>query len=320
MSVAALMTELHRQDIRVWMEDDQLRCNAPSGALTDELREQLRQRKGDIVDFLRTADVVAAQRSAVVPLQQRGAGAPVFAVPAHTGDVFAYRALARALGAERPFFALQPPGLDGRTAPLDRVEDLAAYFEAQVRATRPHGPWIVAGYCMGGSVAFELAQRLLAGRESAGFVALFGAPYPSFFRPFCLLRHTIVYRAQGMRGRLRQLAGQSGRERLEYLRWRLKLHKQAPDPLALARAGVEAATLRAVRAYEPRYFAGRVHHFLPCECWARTRVQANRWRAVAAHMESHAGPQGLTNDDMLLAEHAPIFAAHFRQSCAREGM
>lgn len=320
MSVAAFLSELRRHDIRVWAEGDKLRCDAPAGSLTDELREQLRQRKEDIVGFLRTADAVAAQQSAIVPLQQEGARAPIFGVPAHTGDVFAYRALARALGGEQPFFALQPPGLDGRGEPLDRVEDMAAYYEGQIRAFRPHGPWIIAGYCMGGSVAFELAQRLLAGRGSAGFVAFFGVPYPTFFRPFTLLRHTIVYRAQGVRRRLRQLASQSNRERLEYVKWRLQLHKQVPDPLALARSRVEAATLRAVRAYEPRHFPGRVHHFLPCERWERSRVRADRWRSIAAHVETYAGPDGLTNDDMLLARYAGIFAQQFRRSCAGAGL
>ena len=116
MSVASLMSELQRQDIRVWMQGDELRCDAPSGALTDELRAQLLLRKGDIAGFLRAAQAVAAQRSAVVPLQQHGAGAPVFAVPAHTGDVLAYCALARAPIPARPPLRPAPPRSGARTA------------------------------------------------------------------------------------------------------------------------------------------------------------------------------------------------------------
>ena len=63
-----------------------------------------------------------------MPLQAQGRGAPVFGVPGHNGDVFCYRALARELGDEHPFFGLQPPGVDGQRAPLTRVEDIAAYF------------------------------------------------------------------------------------------------------------------------------------------------------------------------------------------------
>jgi thioesterase domain-containing protein len=319
-SEAAFLSELRRLDIRVWVEGDKLRCNAPAGALTDELREQLRQRKNDIVSFLHMADTVAAQQSAIVPLQQDGAKAPVFGVPAHTGDVFCYRALAQALGDERPFFALQPPGLDGRSQPFTRVEDLAAYFVRQIRAFRPHGPWIVAGYCMGGTVAIELAQQLLAGGESAGFLAMFGVPYPVFFHPLSLLRHRIGVRVQLWRRRAGILAAQSSRERLEYFVWRLG-SKEPPDPAILLRARFEAATLSAVRAYEPRPFPGRVHHFFPCEAWPlRSRAQAQRWRSLAARVETSSGPDGCTADDMLLAQYAPIFAEQFRRSCARAGM
>ena len=317
MNVTAFLAELRRLDIRVWVDGDKLRCSAPADALSAELREQLRERKSDIVSFLHRADAVAAQSSAIVPLQQNGARAPVFGVPGHTGDVFCFRALAQALGSEQPFFGLQVPGLDGRSAPLARVEDLAAYFAEQILAARPRGPWIIAGYCSGGAVAFELAQRLLAGGESAGFLALFGAPHPVFFRPLRLLRARFEYRARGWRDRARLLAAQSNRQRLEYVVWRLRLRKEAPDALALLRANVAQATLVALRAYAPRPFAGRVHHFVPSEAWAR-HVGAERWKSVAARVETHAGPRECTGDDMLHPQYAPVFAAQFER-VAREG-
>lgn len=317
-SVADFLSELRRLDIRLWVDGDNLRCNAPAGALTDELREQLRRCKDDILRFLHMADAVTAQPSAIVPLQPNGARPPVFGVGGHTGDVFCYRPLVQALGDEQPFFGLQPPGLDGRSEPLDRMEDLAAYFAQHIRAFRPQGPWIIAGFCSGGTLAFELAQQLLAAGRPAGFLALFGAPYPTFFRPLTLFRHRLEYRAREWRCRARLLAAQSNRERLEYAIWRLRRRRQSAvaDPAMLMRARVEQATLVALRAYEPRPFAGRVHHFLPCEAWAR-HVRTRRWRAVAALSETF-GPDGCTGDDMLQTQFAPIFAGQFRAICARE--
>ena len=86
----------------------------PRRALTPELRDRLKERKTDILDFLRQAKTLAAQARAIVPLQSRGTGVPVFAVPGHNGDVFCYRLFARHFP-RRPFFGLQPPGLDGAT-------------------------------------------------------------------------------------------------------------------------------------------------------------------------------------------------------------
>lgn len=320
MSMTAFLAQLRRLDVRLRMDGDELRCNAPAGALTNELREELQQYKEDIVRFLKMAEDLDAQQSAIVPLQPNGARPPVFGVPG-AGDVFCFRALAQALGEEQPFFGLQPPGLDGSSKPLDRVEDLAAYFAEQIRAFRPHGPWIIAGKCVGGTVAFELAQQLLAGRESAGFLALFGAPYPTFFRPLSRLYHRVESRALLWRRRARMLATQPGRERLEYAIWRLRLFKGVPDPAMVLRAKVAATTRAAVRVYEPRPFAGRLHLFWPCEAWARrSHVQAYRWQPLAAQVETYSGPDGCMEDDMLLGPYASVFAEHFRRSRARAGM
>jgi thioesterase domain-containing protein len=97
-----------------------------------------------------------------VPLQANGPRVPVFGVAGHNGDVFCYRILAQCLGEEQPFYGLQPPGLDGEGEPLERVQDLAAYFARQILAFRPAGPCTLAGFCAGGTVAFELAQQLAA--------------------------------------------------------------------------------------------------------------------------------------------------------------
>ncbi|MCP4403284.1 MAG: amino acid adenylation domain-containing protein, partial [bacterium] len=46
------LVELDRLDIIVWAEDDRLRCNAPKGVLTAELRAELAERKVEILQFL----------------------------------------------------------------------------------------------------------------------------------------------------------------------------------------------------------------------------------------------------------------------------
>lgn len=316
MNTGALLSELRRLDIRFRVEGDELRCDAPAGVLTDGLREQLRQRKHDILRFLRLAQDLAAQRNALVPLQQNGSKPPIFAVPGHSGDVFCYRALAQALGPEQPFYGLQPPGTDDAAAPLTRVEDLAAYFAEQIRALWPHGPWIIAGYCAGGTVAFELARQLYAGHESSGLLALFGAPPPAAFRPLERRWQRLKWRVQGMSRRVRLLAHQSTRERLEYVAWRVRLMKKPPaDAVALARARLEKVTIDAVAGYEPAPFLGRVLQFVPSEAWVRQRGAA-RWRALAPRLETYAGPEGCAADEMLYPQYAAVFARQLRRSCA----
>lgn len=321
MTPAAFLSELSRLDIHVRIDGEQLRCNARVGALTPELREQLRQRRNDIEKFLRSAQALAAQQIAIVPFQQGGAGVPLFAVPGHNGDVFCYRALAQSLGGRQPFFGLQPPGLDGHSEPLTQVADLADYFARQVRAFRPRGPYIIAGFCAGGAVAFELAKRLLAGGESDGFLALLGAPYPAFFRPLGQLRYRLECEAERLRRAAHVLTEKPWCERIPYVVEKLR-QSEAPrhaalDPALALRAKVEQATLAAVRAYSPTYFPGRVHLFVPCRAWAESSFAGLRWRSVALRTETYFGPAGCTADTMLRAQHAPAFAELLRRSCER---
>lgn len=51
--IDALLAEAAARDIRLWLEDDQLRFSAAKGALTDSLRQRLSARKSDLIAHLR---------------------------------------------------------------------------------------------------------------------------------------------------------------------------------------------------------------------------------------------------------------------------
>jgi thioesterase domain-containing protein len=307
-NAAAFLSELRRRDIQVSAVGGQLRCIAKTGELTPELREQLRQWKDDILKLLASAHALAAQERAIVPLQANGSRVPVFGVPGHNGDVFCYRALAQRLGEDQPFFGLQPPGLDGQDEPLTRVEDLAATFARQIRAFQPQGPYVIAGYCAGGTVAFELARQLERAGQPVSLLALFGSPHPAYFRLASRLRQRIADKVAALGTLMRDL---NLAERLQKRRDRINaLRAAAIDPVVVLRTKVEDATVAAVRAYEPRGFAGRVALFLPSRGWD----DGEGWREVAPHAEQYAGPEHCGSQDMLREPNAAAFAALFEQA------
>jgi thioesterase domain-containing protein len=323
-SAAGLLSELRRRDIELRAVGGELRCSAPAGALTPELREALRRHKDDVLKLLASAAAVAAQARAIVPLQAAGPGIPVFAVPGHNGDVFCFRALAQCLGSEHPFYGLQPPGLDGAEAPLERVEELAAYFASQVNFLRLDGPYIIAGYCAGGSIALELARRLQAAGAAIHSVALFGAPFPSYFRWPAQLAVRAAHETRRVLTHCRALATQSWRAYFERkLREREKRlaaqPAQAGDPVLERRAQVERATLSAVRRYRPKYFEGTLNIFHPSRQWLQPGVGALRWRKLATAGEDYFGPHGCRRPEMLREGNAPVFADLFRRCYGRVG-
>jgi thioesterase domain-containing protein len=326
-STAAFLEKLRCRDIEVWAEGGRLRCSAPPGTLSPEFREELRQRKAEILKFLDTADSLVRQQRAIVPLQPLGTRVPVFATGGHNGDVFCYRALTRHLGEDQPFYGLQPPGLDGHSKPLRRVEDLAAYFSAQIAAFQPKGPRIIAGYCAGGAIAFELARQLLHSGAEVSRVALFGAPYATAYRLPSQIRLRLETEWARVARHARALTTLSGPSRRSYLQEKLTLRVSSPPnpqpehPAVAAevlerRINVQRATFAALSRYTPGHFAGRLVLFLPCEAWAHSSRKPLRWRSVADHCEVHFGPEDCHTDVMLLEPHAPMFAGLFARFCA----
>ena len=321
MSLQAFLADLRRLEIQLWADGDRLRCKAPTGVLTPQLLEQIQQRKSEILAFLSTAKALARQQRAIVPLQPRGSRTPVYAVAGHNGDVFAYRTLARHLGDDQPFFGLQPPGIDDHSEPLARVEALAAYFATQIREFQPDGPYIIAGYCAGGSIAFELAQQLQRSGATISFVALFACPFPTFYRFGSQLTQQLKQQVARVGKHTRALTTLSSEERHRYISERLRSrktqhdarHAAALDPVLGVRANVGRATVTAVRRYTPGSFSGRVGLFLPNREWLHSGAAPLRWRSVAGRAEEYYGPENCNPDLLLLEPDAPAIAKLFIQ-------
>jgi amino acid adenylation domain-containing protein len=99
-------------------------------------------------------------------------GAPaLFFAHAIGGNVLNYRTLAASLPEGMAIYGLQARGLDGVTPPLERIEEMARRYVAEVRKVQPSGPYYLAGGSMGGMIAYEMAQQLTAAGEG---VALLG--------------------------------------------------------------------------------------------------------------------------------------------------
>ncbi|HXI72604.1 MAG TPA: thioesterase domain-containing protein [Verrucomicrobiae bacterium] len=320
MKILDFLVLLRERDVRLWVDGERLRCSAPPGALTIELQRAIRERKDEIVKFLRLADSLDQPQRALVPLQPQGNAIPIFAVAGHNGDVFCFRALARHLGNDQPFFGLQPPGLDGVEAPLTRVEDLAACFAAQIRTARPEGGCVIAGYCAGGTIAFELARQLVQSGAHVSFLALFGSPFPTSYRFWPRLRQGLGEAAERVTRHARKLMSLSAAERKKYFAERLRNFQAeratrraaVQDPVFVWRDQVGCATLAAIRHYVPGNFSGRVRLFWPGkECNHTALLQ---WPAVAPDIETYFGPAGCNGTVMLNETYAAAFAELFRRS------
>jgi thioesterase domain-containing protein/acyl carrier protein len=221
---------------------------------------------------------VPASRRSLVPIQSGGNEPPLFGVPGVGGNVLCYSDLARLTGPDRPFYGLQSRGFDGKDKPLTRIEDIAAAFLEEVREVQPNGPYNLLGACMGGVVAFEMAQQLRAVGQEVGHLVLLESwlPGPASGQPPRLgPRALAVVNLLATRLQLyaKTLTELRGRQRLHYLRERWRAFKQVlaqrdvfrGDRSDLYLRTVMQANLLALSQYEPRVYPGSAVLFRAAE-------------------------------------------------------
>jgi amino acid adenylation domain-containing protein len=125
--------------------------------------------------------VTAGASPSVVALRPEGHKRPLFlARPAlRSSGALVYAALARLVDPDRPVHAfLNRPLLDG-SPPYASVEEMAAEYLAAMRVVQPRGPYLLAGWSLGGMTAFEMARQLGAQGERASQLVLFDPTPPA---------------------------------------------------------------------------------------------------------------------------------------------
>lgn len=108
----------------------------------------------------------------IVPIREGGDKLPLFCIHAAGGNVLLYRELANRLGSQRPVYGVQSSALEHGLPKAKTVEEMATEYVAEIRKLQPHGPYHLAGYCLGGTIAYEVARQLRAEGQEIGVLAL----------------------------------------------------------------------------------------------------------------------------------------------------
>jgi amino acid adenylation domain-containing protein len=121
--------------------------------------------------------VLIPSPSPLVTLRAANTGRPLFLVHSGQGEVTSYGLLVRRLPG-RPIYGLQSVGLQGEGWPLMSIRAMARRYLPEIVAKDPTGPYLLGATCMGGMVAFEMAQMLVRQGRPVGLLALFDVPGP----------------------------------------------------------------------------------------------------------------------------------------------
>ena len=129
------------------------------------------------IDAIRAGTARQPASGPVVGLTEGAAGPPMFLIHAVSGTISAYPALARELAPAFSVYGLQSPGLDGADVTGTSLTELVTDYARRIRAVQPTGPYRLAGWSMGGVVAFEIARQLEQAGAEVGLLVLLDAPF-----------------------------------------------------------------------------------------------------------------------------------------------
>lgn len=103
---------------------------------------------------------------------------PLFLVFPHDWGQLALRHFAGVLGPDRPVVPLVIERDGWRYDPSRSVEELAEPIMRTICQTQPHGPYAVAGYSLGGVLAYEVANQLQAADQEVEWVGILDTTTP----------------------------------------------------------------------------------------------------------------------------------------------
>lgn len=103
---------------------------------------------------------------------------PLFCVHPVSGTVGCYTDLARLLP-EYLVVAVESAGLSPGRRPLRSIPEIAERYLAALRASWPSGPYRLAGWSMGGLIAYEMAQQLIAADHEVQQTIMIDSMVPS---------------------------------------------------------------------------------------------------------------------------------------------
>ena len=104
--------------------------------------------------------------SPLTPLQPQGTLPPLFLIHPGGGSVLNYQKLVSYLGQDRPIYGLEARGFEPGQLADNSIETMAKDYLQVIKTVQPEGPYHLAGWCLGGTIAWEMAQQLtLAGEQ-----------------------------------------------------------------------------------------------------------------------------------------------------------
>ena len=184
-----------------------------------------------------TASSRIAPRHSLTPIQPLGSKPPLFYIPGGRAlSALPFRETALLLGSDQPVYGVESR-LPGEREAFESVSVRSKHYLALIRSVQARGPYYLLGYCLGGLVAYEMAQKLRAQGERVAFLALVECSVPD--PPRSLFQRLRSKAQRALQGHEEEVGSET----------------EMLDPTYLKNQEV-------MEKYRPRAFGGKIHLFL----------------------------------------------------------
>jgi thioesterase domain-containing protein len=230
----------------------------------------------------------AAGGGLVIPLRTQGRRLSLFSAHAAHGNVLFVRKLLPFLGDEQPLYAIRARGLREGEAAHCTFEVMAADYVEEIRRVQPEGPYVLTGHCIGGIIAFEMAQRLKALGQDVAAIVMIDPEYHPNAVPWLYWRDPGALQVRLLLTILRPLW--FARRWLRRIRGRLAARPVVERTTETGdnrrrQNAVIAGLGAALRAYRPKRHVGRVVILCSAERRGYLANAAIGWHSLAPDVE-----------------------------------
>jgi thioesterase domain-containing protein/acyl carrier protein len=252
-------------------------------------------------------------QSIIVPIKPDGDRPALFFIHPSGGSVHWYYEVAKHLPDDRPLYGAQAYGLMGDADLDETVEDMAARYVTEIRATQPEGPYHIASWSMGVAIALEVAQQLLTSGAEMGLLAVVDqGPESPDGEPTDDAEYLVDFFGKRMPVSLEHLRTLEGDEQLRYVMEEAKriewLFKDVTFTQFKQFVRVLKTHADAWRRYRPAEYAGTITLFRAAERQPdQSEPRDLGWSAVAEDRVDIVDAPG--NHNTILRDHVAVFAA-----------
>ncbi len=111
-----------------------------------------------------------------IQINDGGADRPLFLTHCGNGELLYAAALSPHIDRNIPLYGL--PAKPADQVQLETIEEMAIRMVHMIRSAQPTGPYRIAGWSVGGTIAYEIAAQLIAAQEQVEFLAMFDTYCP----------------------------------------------------------------------------------------------------------------------------------------------